>query len=236
MTTVITTFSKQGYDVYGKRWINSVIKFWPTDTKVVIYTDFDLLAPADNFTIKQFDTEFPNHAVFKEQVTSKFSDNDKAVNIGNKTIKFSYKGFVISKELLSATSGYLVWLDGDAETINNISTSTLDSLVDNTFLACQQEKNFKHVESGVLVFNASLKMTQEFAAEINDYYFNGKLFNLKKPYDGYVIADILKNNKYIYNNLNKEFNFQDKKSKKEDTFLHPLLKSNFVHWIGSVKD
>jgi hypothetical protein len=235
MTTVITTFSKEGYSVYGKRWIASVIKNWPADTRVVIYTDFDLAAPADNFVIKQFDAEFPYHSEFKELVINNFTGVEKAIGIGHKTIKFSFKGFVICKELLIAEGDYLVWLDGDAETINPITNNTLHDIVEDKFLACQQEKNFQHVESGVLFFNISHRLTKEFAIVLEEYYFNKKLFKLKKPYDGYVIADILKNKKYKYKDLNEQFKCQDKKSKKEDTFLHPLLKKHFVHWIGAVK-
>ena len=128
-----------------------------------------------------------------------------------------------------------MWLDGDAETISSISKNTLHNIVEDKFLACQQEKNFQHVESGILFFNISHRLTKEFATVLEEYYFNKKLFKLKKPYDGYVIADILKDKKFIYRDLNSQFNFHDKKSKKEDTFLHPLLKEHFVHWIGTVK-
>jgi hypothetical protein len=234
--TVVTTFSKEGYSVYGKRWIDSVIKNWPIDTRVVIYTDFDLEAPADNFVIKQFDAEFPYHPRFKELVIRAFNKDDKAIGIGHKTIKFSFKGFVICKELLTANGDYLVWLDGDAETINPVTKNTVRNIIEDNFLACQQEKNFQHVESGVLFFNTANILTAEFAKELEQYYFNKKFLKLKKPYDGYVIADILKNKKFIYRDLNSKFNFKDKKSKKEDTFLHPLLKSHFVHWIGTAKD
>jgi hypothetical protein len=234
--TVFTTFSKHGYNVYGKRWIDSVIKYWPIDTRVVIYTDFELAAPADNFVIKQFDAEFPYHSEFKELVINNFTGAEKAIGIGHKTIKFSFKGFVICKELLIAEGDCLVWLDGDAETINPITNNTLQNIIEDNFLACQQEKNFQHVESGILFFDTTNILTKEFAKELEQYYFNKKLFKLKKPYDGYVIADILKDKKFIYRDLNSQFNFKDKKSKKEDTFLHPLLKSNFVHWIGTAKD
>ena len=230
---LITTFSEAGYNQYGKRWIDSVVKFWPDTTTVIIYTDFDLKKPADNFIIKNFDLEFPNHQQFKQLIFSNFNKNEKSTSIANKTIKFSYKGFVICKELIETTEGYLIWLDGDAETINDVTDKTITDILGNTSIACQQEKNFQHVESGVLFFNTL--NTSDFAKEINEYYFNQKLLKLKKPYDGYIIADILKNKKYAYTDLNAGFNFQDKKSKKEDTFLHPLLKEHFVHWIGTAK-
>ena len=235
MITVVTTFSEHGYHVYGNRWINSICKFWPESTKVIIYTDFALETPASNFTIKQFNEEFPDHNKFKEVILQTFNKNEKSVSVANKTIKFSYKGFVICNELLNSDSKYLVWLDGDAETVKPIPTNLLNNLVSDKFLACQQEKNYQHVESGALFFNLYHPLAKEFANDFKEYYFNHKLVKLKKPYDGYVIADILKNTKYNYIDLNAGFNFQDKKSKKEDTFLHPLLKEHFVHWIGTAK-
>ena len=39
MTTCITTFSKDGYELYGHRMIESWLKYWPTDFKLHVYTE-----------------------------------------------------------------------------------------------------------------------------------------------------------------------------------------------------
>jgi len=232
MLKLITTFSKEGYELYGKRWINSVLKYWPSDTQIIVYVDFDLLPPAENFTIKNFENEFPDHQEFKKFIKSYYINSNKEIEVGNKTIKFSFKGFVIDNELSITTEKILVWLDGDVETTDYVSTTMFDDMLKGTFLACQQEKNNKHTESGILVFDTSHNLASSFSKEFKNYYRNKQLTSIKKPYDGYIISTILKNQKYNYIDLNAGFNVTDKKSTKEDTFLHPILKSHFIHWIG----
>jgi hypothetical protein len=39
MTTCITTFSKDGYELYGHRMIETWLKYWPTDFKLHVYTE-----------------------------------------------------------------------------------------------------------------------------------------------------------------------------------------------------
>jgi hypothetical protein len=238
MVTVITTFSEQGYDVYGKRWIASVIKNWPADTRVVIYTDFNLAIPADNFVIKQFDAEFPYHSKFKQLVINTFNKDDKAINIGHKTIKFSFKGFVICKELLIATGNYLVWLDGDVETLDSITHDDFVKQLNLNFLACQTEKQthrYPHIESGILIFDCLHPVTNVFQKQFEEYYYTDKLFKLKKPYDGYIIGKVLTENKMLFTDFNKNISVIGKNSSKDLTFQHPFLKQRFVHWIGGYK-
>jgi hypothetical protein len=233
--TVITTFSENGYVEYGKRWIESNLKYWPADTKFIIYTDFDLAAPTSQFKIKNFNDEFPTHSLFVSSVLNRLKNTQKEKDIAQKTIKFSFKGYVITNELLNAKNGYLIWLDGDTETLSHVNESVIEQLLDCKFLACQSEKSGKHIESGILIFDCEKTETFVFSKKLKEQYFDLGLFCLRKPYDGYIIADILNKTKLNFNDLNKEFNFDDLKSKKEDTFQHPLLKKHFCHWIGNSK-
>jgi hypothetical protein len=237
MTTVITTFSEQGYNVYGKRWIESVIQNWPEDIRVVVYIDFDLAEPADNFLIKQFDAEFPYHPEFKKKIYShyewKWSDTIKYPVIKEKTVKFSYKSFVIIDQLEKSTDNYLIWLDGDVETLSKIVPEDFDFLGDN-FLACQKEilnRGKCHIESGFLLFNLNHPIRKQFTEEFKKLYYDLELLNFKKPYDGFLLAHVIENLKVTIFDFNYG-NISGLQSSKDSTFQHPFLKERFIHRIG----
>jgi hypothetical protein len=237
MITVVTTFSKDGYDLYGKRWIESLMRYLPSNDTVIIYTDFNLAAPADNFVIKQFDQEFLKHSEFKNRVLNFFNTTEKYQGIGAKTIKFSYKAFVINKEL-KENKNILVWLDGDVETLDYITHDDFVKQLNLNFLACQTEKQthrYPHIESGILIFDCLHPVTNLFQKQFQEYYYTDKLFKLKKPYDGYIIGKILKENNFAFTDFNQYIKVIGKNSSKDLTFQHPFLKSKFVHWIGQSK-
>lgn len=238
MINLSTTFSKIHYEIYGRRWIESVIRYWPEDTNVTLYVDFELNNLPKNFTILNFDKEFPTHKNFVEKIKTFYnkSQNPKAFVVANKTIKFSYKSFVIANELTKGP--YTIWLDADTETTDKINFNTLLSLLENKFLACQIElpkHRHSHVESGFLLFNSEHHHSILFQKEFYNFYNSKKIFSLKKPYDGYVIAKIIKDLGLDYIDLNKGFNVDKKRSDPGETFLHPYLNTHFIHKIGNNK-
>lgn len=240
-----TTFNEDGYYHYGQQWIDTIIKYWPEETRVTLYVDFDIPELPDNFNIVSFSDTFPNHQEFaqnvKEHFTKKFPPNlqSKAINFSRLTIKFSHKALVIDRELTRNDAGYFVWLDGDVETCANITYADVSNALGEKFLACQMERQgsrHPHVESGILIFNLLHKTTHEFQKKFNQYYYTDKLFEIRKPYDGYVIGAILKDNQFDYVDFNSKFAVPGLMSTKETTFLHPFLKQRFVHWIAESKN
>jgi len=234
---VITTFSQHGYHLYGKKWIESILKYCSADIEIQIYTDFDLPLAQENFLVKDFNKEFPEHNKFILSVTDFFSSTEKNIGIGHKTVKFSYKSFVINRELKNS-NGILIWLDGDVETLSKINIQDFKTILNGKFLACQTEKQqykYPHIESGILIFDCSHPTTKIFQKKFEEYYYSNKILSMKKPYDGYVIGRVLKENDLDFVNLNKNFEIIGKMSTADTTFQHPFLKERFIHRIGQAK-
>ena len=234
---LFTTFSETGYDVYGKRWLDSVLTNW-ANANIRIYTDFDLQVNCSNVEVINFDDIFPHHKEWQNRVLEhyyRFPQKGKV--IGNKTVKFSYKGFCIYRETKMQSEGFTIWIDADTQVLKPVNIDFY-KLLNNKFLACQLEKSQQrnpHIESGILFFDSSKKETQEFGNLLEEFYNTNKLYSIKKPYDGYIIGKILRNNKIDFIDLNKEFNVTNKRSNKSETFLHPILKEHFIHYIGNNK-
>lgn len=237
MLNLATTFNENGYNQYGKCWIESVEQYWPKHTNVKLYLDFDIPNLPSNFKIINFSKTFPNHKEICNNISNRYT-HGKAQTIGIKTIKFSYKGFVIGNEL-KKNKGLFIWADGDTETLEQIKEKDLITLLQDQFLACQMEKpqsNQPHVESGFLLYDLRHNNTRLFEKLFNEYYSTEKLFSIKKPYDGYVIARIIKELNLSYNDLNTGYNVLQKRSHADETFLHPYLNKHFIHRIGNNKD
>jgi hypothetical protein len=245
-----TTFNEEGYELYGKRWIETVAKFWPADTNVTLYVDFDIPNLPSNFTVKSFSRSFPGHPAFIERVKHHFehlvhTTNDvtlrkKAPRVSELTIKFSHKAFVINQELTRTDADIFIWLDGDVETISDIKAAKIDRILKNNFLACQLERrNTKHLhaESGILIFRLQHEHTTNFQKEFNDFYNTDRLFNVRKPYDGFVIGRVLSNDEKLnYIDFNIWRKDHGLTSTVIDTFQHPFLKKRFIHYISHSKN
>jgi hypothetical protein len=232
MTTVITTFSKEGYTVYGKKWLDSFIKFWPQNSKAIVYTDFKLTIDDSRIEIKDFDKSLPHHAVYNNTVLRSNHPNTQ------KAIKFSYKSYVMIDQLENCKDDYLIWADGDVETLAQIPENYATDIAKNTFIVGQLEQLKKgrvHVESGLVIFNLNHPHKRIFTEEFKDYYFNYRLLGMKKPYDGHVIGSIILDSKIDHIDLNKEYNVVGAKSTPEETFLNPILKNYFIHRIWKSK-
>jgi hypothetical protein len=235
MTTFFTTFSKEGYDLYGKKWIETLEQHTEPCVNVIIYSDIVFESKRAKFI--DFEKSFPQHSEFRKKIYSHYegtwSDKIKYPVIKEKTVKFSYKSFVIIDQLEKSTDDYLIWLDGDVETISNIVPEDFNFLGDN-FLACQKEilnRGKSHIESGFLLFKLNHPIRKQFTEEFKKLYYNYELLNFKKPYDGFLLAHVIEK-------LNVPiFDFNDGKvsglqSTKDSTFQYSFLKERFVHRIG----
>jgi len=230
----ITTFSKEGYESYGKTWIDGFTSYTKNIT-ALIYVDFDLLVEDSRITVVNFNNTIPQHAVWARS----FYAADTVSKNGYKHlgIKFSYKGFVILDVLEKYSNEYIVWLDGDCEfkpgdDFNNF----VPLLLDNKFLACQVEKgiakwrNEEHVESGILIFDTGHQDKLKFVNELKRIYEVEYIKDLEKPYDGFLIKRALDHTNIQYTDLFPA-DYIPSESSAQETFIHPELNCRFKHNI-----
>jgi hypothetical protein len=166
-----------------------------------------------------------------DEIETIFLNEETAPRISNN------KSFVINRELKNS-NGILIWLDGDVETLSKINIQDFKTILNGKFLACQTEKQqykYPHIESGILIFDCSHPTTKIFQKKFEEYYYSNKILSMKKPYDGYVIGRVLKENDLDFVNLNKNFEIIGKMSTADTTFQHPFLKERFIHRIGQAK-
>ena len=232
----VTTFSKNGYHVYGQSWIESFLEFTKNHQHItaVVYADGMDLSTLDydngRVNTVDFDTAITGHKpwvkLFREKSTHDQWHKDLAV-------KFSFKSFVMIDQLKNNNNCYVIWLDADCIFKSyDFDTFVTDALQGN-FIACQKESGSEHVESGIVVFDAEHPDKQQFLDRFESFYLKPNEFNsFGQLFDGYAIYRAVANTGVACNDLNKNHGLGGIQSDPDCTFMNPLLKQRFYHNIG----
>lgn len=228
---IITTFSKNGYSVYGQNWINTYNKnVNDKNVSVDLYLDFDLNVNG-NIQIINYDAVIPHHKKWLQD----FSDQYDAGLTYNKkmAMRFSYKAFVMQHALKHNNNCYLIWLDGDCifKEYQDF-TSFPQNILNNKFIAVQREHNHDndHCESGIVVFDTDHPDKEKFLNAFIENYKIENTIHMNQPYDGFLIYKSI--NGIEYSDLNEGYGKGGIQSDPSLTFLHPELQKRFLHNIG----
>ena len=229
-----TTFNENGYDLYGKTWIEtfiSIANYYPSVKAKIYYEGRQPPIVHPNITYVSFTKDIPHHKIWKDQLRKRSSHDDYVKTM---TERFSYKSFVIQDILNKHTDDYLIWLDGDCVFKVADYSNFPRNLLGDKFLACQVEENhdLNHVESGILIFNGKHPDTKRFNERFTQNYTFEELLPMGQPYDGFVVFRSLLMSGLKYVNLNEGYGRGGIQSDPNCTFQHPDIKTKFIHNIG----
>ena len=232
-TAVCTTFSKDGYDLYGHRMIESWIKYWPTDIQLYVYVE--------NFNIKETDPRIvqidlnqvsPELLKFKQHSQDLLLQNTKDKKWKSrieKTVKWCHKVYVISHALKNYKFDYLIFLDGDTYTKDNIPNTFAIDLVKNHLIGVHYENISlgQHIETGLIVFNVNHPQMSKFKEIYTSGYNTLEIYNMDKTWDTFWLLRLI-----------QEYNLDVidlAKNKRGPIFGHPLIHNKIVHDVGTKK-
>lgn len=250
----VTSFNANGYHLYGIRWLKTFIVncYNNPNIKARIYLQgMDTPKEYANFSCIEW-IKYGDAISNRSDWIKEYEEKSNHIEYTKKmTIRFSHKAFVIQHALenKSKDDDYIIWLDGDCMFLSDDWEDFPLNILQDRFLACQKENSIKskHIESGILIFNARHSLIKKFLEKFKHAYTVDEIIKMKEPYDGYVLGKILHESSYkemqnlrnseesnthdlCYVNLNK-----DKKlitDKPDETFLHSELRHRFKHNIG----
>jgi len=229
-----TTFNKNGYDLYGKSWVDSFIKvanYYNKFKAKIYYEGFKPKQTHSNIQWVDFKQEIPEHESWKKEYLEK---NKHADYVKTMCVRFSHKAFVIQDVLDKHNNEYLIWLDGDCVFKDSNYTEFPRNILKDKFLACQLEhaQDLNHVESGILIFTGQHPDTKVFNQHFKENYKVNNVIKMGEPYDGFIVSKSLVTSKLSYVNLNESYGKGGIQSDPNLTFLHPQIKDKFVQNIG----
>ena len=201
--TVITTFHEPGLKQYGQRMIDAFDRHWPKDIDLIVYAEncsptapserikiVDLLAVSPdlvNFKHRHQNNPVANGTVMKETGIP-FKDN----NFKWDAVRFSHKVFSVIHACQTLDSDWIIWLDADTVTFQDIPADFLPSVCDNQSLACYLGRREKyHSECGWVAYNRRHPQLTDFITQWRDLYNNDTIFDLREYHDSFVY-DVLR--------------------------------------------
>ena len=195
MYTIITGMSKTYYDNIGHAMIESWLKFWPVDTKLIVYSE-DNLEFLNNERIKvvQLDSLGERYIAFQ---SAKYQKN----KLDNRMKTYAKKAFPIIHHL-QETRGKLIWVDADVITLDTITKEWIDSLITQDSFSAHlgvPQAEYYSVETGFFIINLENEHRAEFLSKYQNIYYNLDFTNMKKPYDGDTFGRIITEMRSIEN-------------------------------------
>ena len=205
----ITSHSPKSFKDLGIKQINSFLKFWPKDVKLVALIDpgLDLETyfeknnwPRERIILKNFECQGLNK--FKDAHRSPRYHGRKFFSV-NKTrspikfiksirlfgydflmdgVRFSHKVFAIRKgmENRDADVDVVFWLDGDLVTHSKVTHDFFDKFIGNTFVSYFLDRTDpSYTETGFHAFNVKHTLFAKFLNTWEKYYTDAKFCKLR---------------------------------------------------------
>jgi len=197
---VVTTFNKDGFEISGKKMIESFDKFWSKDILLNVYYE-DMSQPklrcSDRVIFYSFNDEVEKWYKFKEKFFFKElikPDNTSRSSYIYSASKFAHKVYAMQKQIEKKDCDHLIWLDSDTVTYKKVDASFLNSLINEesylTYLG-RDHLNF-HSETGFMIFNTKNKFHEIFWDKMMKMYDEGELFKEKEWHDCWIFDAVRK--------------------------------------------
>lgn len=230
----VTTFSANGYQVYGKTWISSFLKQtenYPNITAKIYVNGMDVSQfNYEKIEIVDYDVDIPDHSAWLKLFREHSAHDQWNKDLG---VKFSYKSFVMLNELKNTNDGFVIWLDADCVFLLDDFDNWPECLTDDSFILCQRERGTEHVESGIIIFNVTNKDKQKYIDIFESLYMLPTEFNnFSQFFDGFAVGRTIDRGSISYVDLNKDYGINGIQSDPGSTFLNPEIRKRFVHNIG----
>jgi hypothetical protein len=198
----VTTFSKKGYELYGRSLLDSFAN-WPGE--VVIYYDehpkdyaslehlgFTWKNLKDVFGHDQFISYCDRNPIFRGKIQGGYSYTFDAV-------RFCHKAFA-QFDVLQNYSGKVFWIDGDSEFIKPVTEDFMNSLFENHTLSILSRPGF-YTETGFIGFDTEGEKFKEFLDSYISLYRKGLIFTLEGWHDCYAIDAAINQSQVPYKDL-----------------------------------
>jgi len=231
MTTAITTFSKDGYELYGHKMIETWIQFWPETSKLIVYVEgFNLVEKDPRITEIDLESVCPDLVTFKKNsglLLEKNKENKRERHRIQKTIKWCHKVYAM-KHALNCLDDYVIFLDGDTYTKAYVPPHFSKILVEDNLFAVHFEnlKNGLHFETGLVIFNMNHSQLGWLRENLTSAYDSLDIYNMKKTWDGYWFAHLYQ----VY-----KLPVKDLAGNNRGVFCHPVVNPILAHNVGVKK-
>ena len=207
--SVVTTFHKAGYDLYGKRMIRSFLQNWPAEIKLYVYAEnCQVEESAPNLIVKDLHESSKELVNFKntwkhvpkangdvtsDPVRSKRKDSGKGFKWN--AIRFAHKVYSIFACAKECNTDWLMWMDADTFCHSPITQKDLGRFLPGKQELCFLGRRGKYSECGLYAMRLNSQNTIDFLNEFQRVYDqaeNNGIFQMAEWHDSFVFDEVRK--------------------------------------------
>lgn len=235
---VVTTFHKKGYDLYGRRMIQSFLQNWPKNITLYVYhEDVIPIESAPNLVLRDLNSSSPELVAFKNKwrndpkatggVEDSANSNDKKAFKWD-AVRFSHKVYAIFHCAKNCDADILFWMDADSVCHSPMPIEFIKKMTDGIDLGFLGRKG-KYTECGLYSMNLKSESIQTFLREFQRAYDHAEegIFKMREWHDSYVFDQIRVRTSGI-----KEYNWSAGLIEGEG---HPLINSEWGAYLDHLK-
>lgn len=240
--TVVTTFNASGYEKYGRRMIQTFLKTWPQNVRLVVYAeDCAVQESALNLIVHNLESVSPDLVAFKTQwknvpkangdvstdpIRSKRKDAGKGFKWD--AVRFAHKVYSIFHCAKTHSTEWLIWMDADMVCHSPITTEKLDQLCPDIYDLCFLGRKGKYTECGLYAMHLRRRHVTNFIKDFQRYYDDAEkgIFTLAEWHDSFVF-DAVRGNHQL-----KELDWSGHIIAGEG---HPLINSEWGAYLDHLK-
>jgi hypothetical protein len=181
---VVTSFHKQGYESYGRKFLESFKKYWPKSVTCTVYYEGDFERDPYFKWIPIEDVEFLTNFMQNLHFPIMRGMEGDKYNI-NWDAGMARKAFI---EMHSAKTmgGKVFWIDSDVITHAPVPEDFLDKMLpDDKFCCFLGRDGWYYTESGFIGFNSKHSLFKQFYQTYLTIFLSGAFLTLKGWHDCY---------------------------------------------------
>lgn len=202
---VVTSFHKKGYDVYGRKFLETWKKYWPGNVNLTIYYEDEHDRPNGFNWVPMSEVSFLDEYLGSLKFPLMHGDMGGTYNI-NWDARMARKSF-IQMHSMRKFGGKVVWIDSDVVTHEPVPENFIDTVLpDDKFCCYLGRDGWMYTESGFLGFNAEHTIARKFHDLYLSIFMTGAIFMQQGWHDcyGFDAARKAMQLDSVFNNLAKD--------------------------------
>ncbi len=219
---VVTTFSQKGYEVYGKRMVESFEKFWPADIALYVYYEGEKPQDASPRAVWLSLDKVSD----RNRFAATHTDGDPR-DYRTCVVRYCHKVFAMTSA--PRVTGHLIWLDGDCESFAPATPALLQEVCAElgqvgSFLG---RPHARHTETGFWSVRTDNRGSQ-FLDELRKLYTSDEIMKLPELHDCMAFDSVRRK----FERAGYRFRNICPGARGLDAFIHSPLKEFITHNKG----
>ena len=178
---VVTSFSPEGYDLYGKRFVETFLEHWPED--VILHVHHEGHGPEASDRVRTHDLRLdPDRTRFLDLASTVAKPRPDFYRY--EAAKFCHKVFAFTSHGIE--TDWLIWIDADVVTTARVDEEWLDAVCPGGYTASYLgREGWDHSELGWCALSKRYR-GEEFLKAYRAAYTSTAVFSMDQWHDSYV--------------------------------------------------